>query len=197
VNKEAYIRKSHSFTKESLEDLGILSRYMGDIGESAVLRYLIINEIRKVPAFKPNRELDKVDRWVAYKNHVKQLGIDEITKYCISSAKLILRIFEAYLVKKSCSEASSFKDKFALVVANMELIEENKASSIRRSIHELIPYAQAFYDDLFIHLIVSTIFELRGAIAPPMQYIMNEEYLSYLQRFGTLCRKWNKLKKDL
>jgi hypothetical protein len=30
---------------------------MGDIGESAVLRYLIINEIRKVPAFKPNREL--------------------------------------------------------------------------------------------------------------------------------------------
>jgi len=57
VNKEAYIRKSHSFTKESLEDLGILSRYMGDIGESAVLRYLIINEIRKVPVFKPNREL--------------------------------------------------------------------------------------------------------------------------------------------
>ena len=52
MNKEAYIRKSHSFTKESLEDLGILSRYMGDIGESAVLRYLIINEIRKVPAFK-------------------------------------------------------------------------------------------------------------------------------------------------
>jgi hypothetical protein len=49
VNKEAYIRKSHSFTKESLEYLGILSRYMGDIGESAVLRYLIINEIRKVP----------------------------------------------------------------------------------------------------------------------------------------------------
>jgi hypothetical protein len=52
VNKEAYIRKSHSFTKESLEHLGILSRYMGDIGESAVLRYLIINEIRKVPAFQ-------------------------------------------------------------------------------------------------------------------------------------------------
>lgn len=52
MNKEAYIRKSHSFTKESLEDLGILSRYMGDIGESAVLRYLIINEIRKVPAFQ-------------------------------------------------------------------------------------------------------------------------------------------------
>jgi len=58
-NKEAYIRKSHSFTKESLEDLGILSRYMGDIGESAVLRYLIINEIRKVSAFKPNRELEE------------------------------------------------------------------------------------------------------------------------------------------
>lgn len=35
----------------ALDDLGILSRYMGDIGESAVLRYLIINEIRKVPAF--------------------------------------------------------------------------------------------------------------------------------------------------
>jgi hypothetical protein len=52
MNKEAYIRKSHSFTKESLEDLGILSRYMGDIGESAVLRYLIINEIRKVPVFE-------------------------------------------------------------------------------------------------------------------------------------------------
>jgi hypothetical protein len=31
---------------------------MGDIGESAVLRYLIVNEIRKVPAFKPNRELE-------------------------------------------------------------------------------------------------------------------------------------------
>jgi hypothetical protein len=59
VNKEAYIRKSHSFTKESLEHLGILSQYMGDIGESAVLRYLIINEIRKVPAFKPNRELEE------------------------------------------------------------------------------------------------------------------------------------------
>jgi len=44
-----YIRKSHSFTKEALDHLGILSRYMGDIGESAVLRYLIINEIRKVP----------------------------------------------------------------------------------------------------------------------------------------------------
>jgi hypothetical protein len=55
VNKEAYIRKSHSFTKESLEHLGILSRYMGDIGESAVLRYLIINEIRKVPAFEKAR----------------------------------------------------------------------------------------------------------------------------------------------
>lgn len=47
MSKEAYIRKSHSFTKGSLEDLGILSQYMGDIGESAVLRYLIINEIRK------------------------------------------------------------------------------------------------------------------------------------------------------
>jgi len=58
MSKEAYIRKSHSFTKESLEHLGILSRYMGDIGESAVLRYLIVNEIRKVPAFKPNRELE-------------------------------------------------------------------------------------------------------------------------------------------
>jgi hypothetical protein len=59
-NKEAYIRKSHSFTKESLEDLGILSRYMGDIGESAVLRYLIINEIRKVPSLyaKPLYEED-------------------------------------------------------------------------------------------------------------------------------------------
>ena len=34
---------------------------MGDIGESAVLRYLIINEIRKVPAFKPNRELEASD----------------------------------------------------------------------------------------------------------------------------------------
>jgi hypothetical protein len=68
-NKEAYIRKSHSFTKESLEDLGILSRYMGDIGESAVLRYLIINEIRKVPAFKPNRELEiKVD----LENHLEK-----------------------------------------------------------------------------------------------------------------------------
>ena len=55
MNKEAYIRKSHSFTKESLEHLGILSRYMGDIGESAVLRYLIINEIRKVPAFEKPR----------------------------------------------------------------------------------------------------------------------------------------------
>ena len=47
-----YIRKSHYFTKEALNDLGILSRYMGDIGESAVLRYLIINEIRKIPAFQ-------------------------------------------------------------------------------------------------------------------------------------------------
>jgi len=56
MNKENYIRKSHSFTKEALDHLGILSRYMGDIGESAVLRYLIINEIRKVPAFqKPMR----------------------------------------------------------------------------------------------------------------------------------------------
>jgi hypothetical protein len=55
MNKEAYIRKSHSFTKESLEDLGKLNRYMGDIGESAVLRYLIINEIRKVPAFEKPR----------------------------------------------------------------------------------------------------------------------------------------------
>jgi hypothetical protein len=61
MNKENYIRKSHSFTKEALDHLGILSRYMGDIGESAVLRYLIINEIRKVPAFKPNRELS--DQW--------------------------------------------------------------------------------------------------------------------------------------
>ena len=52
-----YIRKSHSFTKEALNDLSVLNKYMGDIGESAVLRYLIINEIRKVPAFKPNWEL--------------------------------------------------------------------------------------------------------------------------------------------
>ena len=49
MNKENYIRKSHSFTKEALDDLNVLNRYMGDIGESAVLRYLIINEIRKVP----------------------------------------------------------------------------------------------------------------------------------------------------
>ena len=49
MNKENYIRKSHSFTKEALDHLNILSKYMGDIGESAVLRYLIINEIRKVP----------------------------------------------------------------------------------------------------------------------------------------------------
>jgi hypothetical protein len=45
-----YIRKSHSFTKEALDHLGVLNKYMGDIGESAVLRYLIINEIRKVPS---------------------------------------------------------------------------------------------------------------------------------------------------
>ena len=69
-NKEAYIRKSHSFTKESLEHLGILSRYMGDIGESAVLRYLIINEIRKVPAFKPNRELDKEEELAKLKKQM-------------------------------------------------------------------------------------------------------------------------------
>lgn len=56
-----YIRKSHSFTKEALDDLGILSKYMGDIGESAVLRYLIINEIRKVPAFKPNSRVLGMD----------------------------------------------------------------------------------------------------------------------------------------
>lgn len=49
MNKENYIRKSHSFTKEALDHLNILNKYMGDIGESAVLRYLIINEIRKVP----------------------------------------------------------------------------------------------------------------------------------------------------
>ena len=61
MNKENYIRKSHSFTKEALDDLSVLNRYMGDIGESAVLRYLIINEIRKVPAFKPNGELP--DQW--------------------------------------------------------------------------------------------------------------------------------------
>ena len=49
MNKENYIRKSHSFTKEALDHLNMLSKYMGNIGESAVLRYLIINEIRKVP----------------------------------------------------------------------------------------------------------------------------------------------------
>lgn len=49
MNKENYIRKSHSFTKKALDHLNILSKYMGDVGESAVLRYLIINEIRKVP----------------------------------------------------------------------------------------------------------------------------------------------------
>jgi hypothetical protein len=136
-------------------------------------------------------------RYLAYRKYIERLSDDKRTKHCISTAKLILRIFEAYLAKRPCLEVSCFKDKFALVVANMELIEENKASSIRRSIHELIPYAQAWYSDLFIHLIVSTIFELREAIDPPMRCIINEEYLSYLQRFGTLCRKWNKLKKDL
>ena len=75
MNKKNYIRKSHSFTREALDDLGILNRYMGDIGESAVLRYLIINEIRKVPAFsKPP---------IVIKDHcesVEQLSINEIKK---------------------------------------------------------------------------------------------------------------------
>ena len=145
----------------------------------------------------------KRERYRAYRKYVERLSNNKRTKHCISSAKLILRIFEAYLAKRPCLEVSCFKDKFALVVANMELIKENKdfstRESIRESIHELIPYAQAFYDDLFVYLIVSTIFELRAAIdpPPPLGNIMNEEYLSYLERFGTLCRKWNKLKKDL
>lgn len=37
-----------------------------------------------------------MDRWLAYTKHVEQLSINEIMKYCVSSAKLILRIFDAY-----------------------------------------------------------------------------------------------------
>ena len=61
MNKENYIRKSHSFTKEALDHLNMLSKYMGDIGESAVLRYLIINEIRKVPAFMDKSKEEKLN----------------------------------------------------------------------------------------------------------------------------------------
>lgn len=61
MSKENYIRKSHSFTREALDNLGILSRYMGDIGESAVLRYLIINEIRKVPAFMKEMRITRLE----------------------------------------------------------------------------------------------------------------------------------------
>lgn len=61
MSKKNYIRKSHSFTKEALDDLGILNRYMGDIGESAVLRYLIINEIRKVPAFMKEMRITRLE----------------------------------------------------------------------------------------------------------------------------------------
>ncbi len=82
MNKEAYIRKSHSFTKESLEHLGILSSYMGDIGESAVLRYLIINEIRKVPAFfkAPIKSEQLKELFGAIKDHSEGLDDDAISR---------------------------------------------------------------------------------------------------------------------
>jgi hypothetical protein len=157
----------------------------------------------------------KIDRWMAFRNRVKQLGIDEITKYCISSAKLILRIFEAYLVKKTCPEVFSFKDKFALAVANMELFEEGKACSVRQSFRELHLFAKASYEDRFVNLIVSVIFNLERVIIPCIDYLISVKektpfdnaayfyvstdleyfaYFAYLYELSLLCKNWNKLK---
>lgn len=160
----------------------------------------------------------QVDRWGAYKNHVEQLGIDEIMEYSVSTAKLILRIFEAYLAKNPQIEISFFKDKFALIVTNMELFGKGdleKQFEISKGFGELLQCAKASYEDLFIHLIVSTIFDLMRLVCPVADYLravgekrgydnavyfyfqVNENYFAYVDRFGTLCRKWNKLKKDL
>jgi hypothetical protein len=159
----------------------------------------------------------QIDRWVAYKNHVEQLGIDEIMKYSVSTAKLILRIFEAYLAKNPQIEISFFKDKFALIVTNMEFFGKGdlgKQFEIRKGFGELLQYAKASYEDLFIHLIVSTIFDLMRLICPVASYLravgeekgydnaayfifqVDKNYFAYVDRFGTLCRKWNKLKRE-
>jgi hypothetical protein len=160
----------------------------------------------------------QVDRWVAYKNHVEQLSIDEITKYCISSAKLVLRIFEAYLAKNPQIEISFFKDKFALIITNMELFGKGdlgKQFEIHKGFGELLQYAKAGYEDLCIHFIVSTIFDLMRLVCPVADYLravgekkgydnavyfyfqVDRNYFAYVDGFGILCQKWNKLKKDL
>ena len=156
------------------------------------------------------------DRYLAYRKHVEQLSIDEIMEYSVSSAKLILRIFDAYLVKNPQTEIFSFKDKFALIVVNMELFGKGdltKQSEIRKGFSELLQCAKPFYNEPFIHFIVSVIFDLKRLVVPITDYLetigekkpydgaarfyfqVNENYMSYANRLGGLCRKWNKLKK--
>jgi hypothetical protein len=158
------------------------------------------------------------DRYLAYQKHVEQLGIDEIMEYSVSSAKLILRIFDAYLVKNPESEISFFKDKFTLIVMDMELFGKGdltKQSEIHKGFGELLGCAEPFHKDLFIHLVVSVIFDLMRLVIPVVDYLrttgekkpydgaarfyfkVNENYMSYVTRFGWLCQKWNKLKKNL
>lgn len=158
------------------------------------------------------------DRWLAYTKHVEQLGIDEIMKYCVSSAKLILRIFDAYLAKNPESGICSFKDKFALIVVNMELFSKGdltKRSEIHKGFIELSQCVEPLYEDPFIGFIVSVIFNLMRLVIPVVDYLkttgekkpygdaayfyvqVNENYMSYITRFGWLCQEWNKLKKDL
>lgn len=158
------------------------------------------------------------DRWLAYTKHVEQLGIDEIMKYCVSSAKLILRIFDAYLAKNPESGICSFKDKFALIVVNMELFGKGdltKRSEIHKGFIELMKCAEASYIDPFVNFTVSVIFNLMRLVIPVVDYLkttgekkpygdaayfyvqVNENYMSYITRFGWLCQEWNKLKKDL
>lgn len=156
------------------------------------------------------------DRYLAYQKHVEQLGIGEIMEYCVSSAKLILRIFDAYLAKTPQAEISSFKDKFALIVVNMELFNKGdltKRSEISKGFGELLGCAEPFYKDPFINFGVSVIFDLMRLVVPVVDYLktigekkpydgaayfyfkVNENYMSYVTRFGWLCQEWNILKK--
>jgi hypothetical protein len=158
------------------------------------------------------------DRYLAYRKHVEQLGIDEIMEYSVSSAKLILRIFDAYLVKNPESEISFFKDKFTLTVMDMELFGKGdltKQSEIHKGFGELLGCVEPFYKNPFIDFGVSVIFDLMRLVLPTVDYLkttgekklydgaayfyfrVNENYMSYVTRFGWLCQKWNKLKKNL
>jgi hypothetical protein len=143
VNKEAYIRKSHSFTKESLEDLGILSKYMGDIGESAVLRYLIINEIRKVPAFQGPMRITLTDEDAEkLRALIENASPGEVIKVPAFKPNRELEEERLFKAGNQLGRSQELKEKLAdFTIEKLEEFEKNELDRVivpRRIVPELL-----------------------------------------------------------